>query len=97
MAVSLVRLEQLTLLVSTAVAQLPLVWTSCAVCSTVEEKYTCFFFRSHFQVREGNAMWKLYTLTNGRTKNVSHLCSCSYTRVLCVLAGKKGIGLNTFA
>ena len=59
---------------------------------TIElEAHLFFSFRSHFQVREGNAMWKLYTLTNGRTKNVSHLCVVVCTIVLCVLAEKRAL------
>ena len=52
-----------------------------------------FFLHSHFQVREGNTMWKLYTLTNGRAKNVSHLCSSSMQCIctLCVLAEKRAL------
>ena len=42
-------------------------------------------------LREGNTMWKLYTLTNGRTKNVSHLCVVVCTIVLCVLAEKRAL------
>ena len=34
-------------------------------------------------------MWKLYTLTNGRTKNVSHLCVVR--TIVCVLAEKRAL------
>ena len=58
---------------------------------TIElEAHLFFSFRSHFQVREGNAMWKLYTLTNGRAKNVSHLCVVVCT-IVCVLAEKRAL------